>query len=123
MNALYEQIDALCRQHQTTMTALCKKLNISRSVLSELRSGRTKELSVPNLRKIADYFHISVDSLSHLSADAAQLATEPEDYFYRLYDIAKPLNEENRKKLLEFAEILSLAQTAQSTEVKQLSFF
>ena len=60
MSVMYERIEALCYHNATTITAMCKELGISRSVLSELRSGRTKELSVHNLRKIADYFEIPI---------------------------------------------------------------
>lgn len=122
MSTMYEQIEFLCYQNGTNITNMCKKLNISRSVLSELRSGRTKELSVHNLRKIADYFHISVDSLSHCSESENFESFIADEYFTQLYQAAKELNDENRKKLLDLAKMFWLAQQAELSEPAQLSF-
>lgn len=122
MNEMYERIEELCRQHGVSMTAMCRHLKISRSILSELRSGRTKELSIHNLRKIADFFSVPVDVISH-NAQQVQgdvMPSASEDYFNALYHAAKDLNEENRQKLLDLAKTFRLAQKAE--EVTQLTF-
>ncbi len=114
MSVMYERIEALCYHNATTITAMCKELGISRSVLSELRSGRTKELSVHNLRKIADYFEIPIDALSHFPPQNLLAVEQPteDEYFAQLYAAAKELNEENRQRLIELAHIFYLAQQA-----------
>lgn len=61
MSNLYNKIESLCNQENITITQLYKELNISRSSLSELNAGRTKQLSVTVMRKISDYFNVSVD--------------------------------------------------------------
>lgn len=120
MSAMYDQIQALCRQNATNITAMCRALGIPRSVLSELRSGRTRELSVQNLRKIAEYFDVPLDSLSHASQpEALAMFPPPEDYFTSLYMEARELNEENRQKLLDLAHILLLAQRQQTGAAPQ----
>lgn len=122
MNEMYERIEELCHQHGVSMTSMCRQLKISRSILSELRSGRTKELSIHNLRKIADFFSVPVDVISHnaqQSPDNLPLSAS-EEYFNALYHAAKDLNEENRQKLLDLAKMFRLAQKAE--EVTQLSF-
>jgi transcriptional regulator with XRE-family HTH domain len=63
MSVLYKRIDTLCKQMGTTVTAMCRELDISRSSLTELKSERTKSLSSESLLKIANYFKTSVDSL------------------------------------------------------------
>ena len=119
MSAMYDQIQALCRQNATNITAMCRALGIPRSVLSELRSGRTKALSVHNLKKIAEYFDVPVDSLSRAAQPAAlAVFPPPEDYFTSLYMEAREHNEEDRRKLLDLAHILLLAQRQQTGAVQ-----
>ncbi len=121
MNEMYERIEELCHQHGITMTGMCRQLKISRSILSELRSGRTKELSIHNLRKIADFFSVPVDVISHNAQPSGELMlSASEEYFNALYHAAKDLNEENRQKLLDLAKTFRLAQKAE--EVTQLTF-
>lgn len=63
MSTMYERIDALCKKRETNVTAMCRELEISRSSLSELSSGRSKTLSAEKTAKIATYFGVSVDYL------------------------------------------------------------
>ena len=63
MYNLYENIYALCREHNITPGGLCGKLGFRRSVLSDLKSGRKKSLDTTTLMKIADYFEVPVDYL------------------------------------------------------------
>ena len=64
MGDLYENIRLICEQNGTTVTQMCKDLDITRSILSELKSGRTKTLSLDVAQKIASFFFIDVDFLS-----------------------------------------------------------
>lgn len=63
MDNLYNKINALCKANKTTVSGMCRDLEISRSTLSELKSGRTQKLSVDNMNKIANYFGTTVDRL------------------------------------------------------------
>ncbi len=76
MDSMYKLIEQLCQERGTNVTAMCRELDISRSVLSELKSGRTQVLSVTNTEKIAKYFGVSV---SYLLGDTAETATEEEE--------------------------------------------
>ena len=78
MYNLYNRIAELCQDSHISVTALCKETNISRSALSELKAGRTKELSADNLFTVAKYFDVPVgffrnespfDSWGAISAD------------------------------------------------------
>lgn len=51
MSTMYERIDALCKKRETNVTAMCRELEISRSSLSELSSGRSKTLSAEKTAK------------------------------------------------------------------------
>lgn len=63
MSEMYKRIEDLCKQKGISVTFMCKEADIKRSCLSELSSGRTKQLSSENLSKIAFYFGISTDEL------------------------------------------------------------
>ena len=64
MGDLYSRIENLCRARGTTITALCKKAGISRTTLSELKSGRTKTLNVGTLKKIATSLEVSMNMIT-----------------------------------------------------------
>ena len=63
MPILYDRIEQLCAETGTSVTALCKQLQISRSALSELKSGRSKTLSASCTAAIAKHFQVSIDYL------------------------------------------------------------
>lgn len=63
MSELYARIDELCKQNSISLNTLCVSTGISRSMLSELKAGRSKSISSDNLAKIADYFKVSTDYL------------------------------------------------------------
>lgn len=60
MSIMYNRINELCKEHNETVTSMCKKLSITRSCLSELAKGRTQSLSTSHTNKIAGYFGVSV---------------------------------------------------------------
>lgn len=64
MTELYSNIQALCMQNGITVTKMCSDLNITRSALSELSSGRTKQLSYENLFAISEYFGVEISFFS-----------------------------------------------------------
>ena len=67
MNELYKRIEALCASNNKTITEMCREAEVPRGNLTDLKMGRQQGLSSKNLRKIAEYFGISVDFL--LGAD------------------------------------------------------
>lgn len=58
---IYEKIQYLCDKNGIKLATLCKEANISKSTLSELKTGRTKTPSTQTLSKIANYFSVSLD--------------------------------------------------------------
>lgn len=63
MSDLYSRISDLCIQQGISPGKLCAQLGMHRSVLSDLKSGRKKSLSVETAYSIATYFHVSVEYL------------------------------------------------------------
>lgn len=63
MYTMYEKIKSLCENKGITMAAMCREIGISGNTMTELKSGRTRTLSVKNTIKVANYFGISVSFL------------------------------------------------------------
>ncbi len=63
MYSLYNKIEDLCKEKGIKVGRLCSEIGITQGVLTDLKMGRTKILSIPTLEKIADYFSVSVDYL------------------------------------------------------------
>ncbi len=104
MSPMYDCIEDLCRRQGTNVTAMCRALGIPRSILSELRAGRTRTLSLKNAEKIAAFFDVPVEMLLGETHGAA------DDFFSILAMQARELTEDNRRRLLDYIHILLLAQ-------------
>ena len=78
MCTLYERINALCKAKGVSGSRMCLDLGLSKSTMSDLKSGRIKGISVPTAQKIAGYFGITVDEL-HGKEDKKEKPTIPED--------------------------------------------
>jgi len=63
MNTIYTQISNLCTQHNLTPGKLCSDIGISRSIITDLKMGRKKDLNATTAYKIAKYFGVSVGYL------------------------------------------------------------
>ena len=113
MSELYERIDQLCKSRNINITTMCKEAGVSRSSLTDLKSGRKQKLSVDTLSKIASYFDISVDYLAGYKTKKAPAETgkrsndsdildEVDIAFYGDY---KELTEENKETLRAMARL------------------
>ena len=61
MYTIYESIQALCDQCGITPGKMCAGAGVSRSILTDLKTGRKKSINTDTAQKIADYFGVSVD--------------------------------------------------------------
>lgn len=112
MCEMYQAIESLCAQRGIRPGKLCAELGISRGVLSDLKSGRTRRLSAENVSKIAAYFGVSADALlsggtepALTPADRRDIARELESMMAHL-DIAgdlmfdgDPMSDEARRSI------------------------
>ena len=60
MAVLYETIKELCKAKGVSVSKMCLDLGMSKSIMSNLHTGRKETLSMPTLKKIADYLGVSV---------------------------------------------------------------
>lgn len=63
MATLYERLDALCKERGIKGGRMCTDLNISKSLMTDLKSGRKKGINAETAQKIASYFGVSVGYL------------------------------------------------------------
>ena len=55
-------IDLLCKSNHVTRAELSRELHITRSAMSQKMTGKSV-FTLRQIRKVADYFDVSVDSL------------------------------------------------------------
>ena len=63
MGEMYNRIVALCNERGIKPGRVCADTGLSRGMMSDLKMGRTKELSAKNTKIIADYFGATTDYL------------------------------------------------------------
>lgn len=63
MCTLYDRIQELCKIKGISGSRMCLDLGISKSTLSDIKSGRKKGISTETAKKIASYFGVSVGYL------------------------------------------------------------
>lgn len=61
MGTIYENIMDLCAERGIKGGRLCVEIGISKSTLTDLKSGKNQTISTKTAQKIADYFGVSFD--------------------------------------------------------------
>ena len=61
MWTLYESILSLFQENGIKGGKMCVDLGLSKSLMTDLKSGRKKGITAETAQKIADYFSVSVD--------------------------------------------------------------
>lgn len=76
MCTLYENILSLCKERGITGGRMCTELGLSKSLMTDLKSGRKKSIHAETAKKIAEYFGVSVD---RVLGKETEKAPTPED--------------------------------------------
>ena len=77
MLTLYERLCYLCNQKGVSGGKMCSELGLSRSVMTDLKSGRKKGFSAEIAQKIATYFGVSVDYLINGEEETPEIKNSP----------------------------------------------
>ena len=93
MGTLYERLCVLCEKKGITGGKMCVELGFSKSLMTDLKSGRKKTVNAESAQKLASYFNVSVGYLlgKEEEEDKKEKSTE--------YDGLS----EKRKALIDFA--------------------
>ena len=76
MGTLYESIKSLCDEKGVKGGKMCVDLGISKSTMTDLKSGRRTGISLETAQKIADYFGVTVDRV--LGSDQKEKSPAPD---------------------------------------------
>ena len=77
MCTLYERIMDLCKQKGVSGSRMCLDLGLSKSTLSDMKSGRKKGISTATAQKIATYLNVSVDYLLGEEKETQEIKKSP----------------------------------------------
>ena len=102
MSTLYESIDSLCKERGIKGGKMCVDIGISKTTMTDLKSGRRTGISMETARKIAEYFGVSVDRV--LGAEQKEKSSTPEGA--ELIPGYDDLSEENKRKTRDFIAFL-----------------
>ncbi len=117
----YERLVALCAEKNTNPTALCDAIGLAQSAATRWKQG-----SVPRdttLRKIADYFGVTVDELlaepaptpideamAKLTASMQEaldsMEKEKSPLLRSLENLVKSMNQDQQREMKKYAEYL-----------------
>lgn len=97
MVTLYDNIKSLCEERDTTVSAMCETIGISKSTLSNLKNGRSETISAKTARKIASFLIVPVDEVLHGQKETPAApkndgvaASEKARYVFENYDKMPP---------------------------------
>lgn len=77
MSTLYERITELCRAKGVSGSRMCLELGMSKSILSDIKSGRKKGVSTDTAQKMAAYLNVSV---GYLLGEEEEKKEQPTDH-------------------------------------------
>ncbi|MBQ6862643.1 MAG: helix-turn-helix transcriptional regulator [Clostridia bacterium] len=108
MDSTYVRIKQLCDARGIRLSAMAQDIGIRSSVFTELKKGRTRQLSARTLQKVADYFGVSTDSLLESSGDTQ--ADEIRDALYAkrrlLFDMSAKASDETLDTIIKIVGAL-----------------
>lgn len=102
MGTLYESIISLCNDRGIKGGKMCVDLGISKSTMTDLKSGRRTGISMETAQKIADYFGVSVGRV--LGSEQKEKSPTPEGA--ELIPGYEDLSDENKAKARDFIAFL-----------------
>lgn len=110
MSSIYQNNMALCEQKGIRGARLCADLNISKSMLSDLKMGRKKTINALTAQKIADYFQVSVDQILGRAASSSSrysIETMKDAFLVSIESQCKNLTEQDKNVLIYLAQRLA----------------
>ena len=113
MDNLFARIQSLCEEKGIRPGRLCGELNLSRSLMTDLKMGRKKSVSAETAQKIAAFFHVSVGYLlGQEGSEAVQNSATYiksdilEDVDIAFYGDFKELNEDEKETVRDMVRLM-----------------
>ena len=105
MGNLYDNILDLCAKKGIRPGRLCDELDLSRGLMTDLKMGRKKSVSVQTAQKIAGYFGVSVGHLLG-QEESGQIEDILEDVDVAFYGEFKALNDEEKEAVRDMVRLM-----------------
>lgn len=86
MGNLYENIKTLCDAKGISAFKMCADTGCPKNLLTELKSGRKKTITLETAQKIADYFGVPVDRILGEKKDPSDEGFDLSNYLDTLTD-------------------------------------
>ena len=103
MVTLYERLSSLCEEKGIKGGRMCTELGFSKSLMTDLKSGRKKGINAETAQKIASYFGVSVGYLLGEEEKEEQPTVKDDelsDNLKQLIDFAKSVPEDKAEMIL-----------------------
>lgn len=111
MDNLYARIQILCQENDIRPGRLCDELNLSRSLMTDLKMGRKKTVNAETAQKIAVFFGVSVGYL--LGHSEGNILEEVDVAFYGDF---KELNDEEKETVRDMVRLMRERRTAKQRD-------
>ncbi len=105
----YGKIKELCDGKGVTFSALAAGIGVRSSIFTELKKGRTKQLSVSTLNKIAEYFGVPTSFFIDSEPDCNPADDMQEELFRKrklLFDLSCKASPEDLDTIIKLADAL-----------------
>ena len=103
MANLYDRIHALCLEKGIRPGRLCDELQLSRSLITDLKMGRKKSLNAQTAQKIAGFFGVSVGYLLGQDDSTADVLDQVDVAFYGEF---KELDEQEKETVRDMVRLM-----------------
>lgn len=97
---MYDKIYKLCQEKGIKPANLCNAIGIPKSTLTELKHGRTKNLSTQTLQKISQYFNISLGYFDEMADPVDGIRDRLFEKRKLLFDLSDKATEEQLDSFL-----------------------
>ena len=115
MGSLYDRLNLLCKERGIKGGKMCTDLSISKSLMTDLKSGRKKTISAPTAQKIASYFGVSVgyllgeeDQKEKAPTDHGERSVSDDDIKFALFGGDGEITDAMYQEVKEFAALIKL---------------
>ena len=105
----YGKIKELCDGRGVTFSALAAGIGVRSSIFTELKKGRTKQLSISTLNKIAEYFGVPTSFFIDSEPDSDSTDDMQEELFRKrklLFDLSCKASPEDLDTIIKLADAL-----------------
>lgn len=119
MCTLYENIISLCQDRGIKGGKMCTDLGLSKSLLSDLKSGRKRGITAETAQKIAEYFGVSVDRVLNgtetkkAPTQEGEREVSDEDIMFALFGGSKNVTPAMYDEVKKFAKMVQLREEAE----------